>query len=147
MEKKAPTKTPNLEILGWVRFLNMTRKQWAEIEALYATKSIWVDITSERKWGAERIRMAEEYLAAHGWRVNKVGKVVRIRGGKGADLLGECVWELYSKEHAHEGNTENVRRKIAAELAPYHIFNADELSPKSKALIYMAIYNREYRRL
>ena len=71
------------------------------------------------------------------------GKVTRIQKNRGADLLGECVWEIYTEKYQGKGNTAPVWRKIADELAPY--FDAADLRPRSGAPIYTAIYNREKR--
>lgn len=156
MEKKAPRKIPSLEILSCVRFLRAARKRAGDLEAasqghpprdLYSFEFSG-DLPGELVWAARRIRNAEEYLAQHGWKMDDTGKVSRIRKGRGADLLGECVWEIYTenyrKEYINATKAKKllIRRKIAAGLAP---FDAEDLSPESGAPIYTAIRNRENR--
>ena len=153
MEKKAPSTLSPLGILTLVRFLRYARERhinqgWTDTSPIGMAVA-WVDglppPASRADLIARQIGEAEEDLKRHGWRMNKTGKVARIRKGRGADLLAECVWELYLRDHVSEGNTEDVRRKIAAELAPF--FDAADLDPRSGAPIFRAIYNREYRRL
>jgi len=166
VKKKAPPKTELPELLSWVQFLREHGHADAVERKAKMARELLADMDGEARRGrrdhytamffaggqAEGLsakvalaRKAEKELKRFGWRMNEAGKVTRIRAGIGADLLAECVWEIYSKEHARDGNTLPVRQKIAAALAPY--FDADELSTKSKAPLYMAIYNREYRRL
>jgi hypothetical protein len=68
------------------------------------------------------------------------GKVSKIRGGRGKDLLAECAWEIYQEKHQAKGNTPAVRRRIAKELAPF--FDVEKLSPDNNAPIHKAIDNR-----
>lgn len=91
---------------------------------------------------AQRAKVAESFLAAYGRKINpKTRKVTEAkRGHRGRDLLGEMVWDIYSKNQK-KGNTPTVRRKISRELSAY--FGESELSEKSEAPIYLAIYNRE----
>jgi hypothetical protein len=92
--------------------------------------------------------IAEAYINDVGWKYND-GKVYRIRGGQGKDLLTECVWDIYANNYRTEypnlpsGKKASIRRKIAAVLAPY--FDSAELSPESGAPIYMAIYKGRKR--
>jgi len=166
MEKKVPIKIPNLEILYLVRSIRERGRPDAVERKANAVRDTLEDMREQARKGRRdhytamfmiemtannlaadiaRAREAEEHLKQLGWRMDEAGKVSRIRKGRGADLLAECVWDLYTKEHAREGNTLPVREKIAAALAPF--FDADELSAESDAPIYRAIYNREYRRL
>jgi hypothetical protein len=98
----------------------------------------------------KRALEAEKILAAAGWKFNpKTRKAARIRGGRGRDLLRECVWVIYAGKYREEYGTASllkklsVRRKIAKELLPY--FDAMELSPKSGALIDYVIRKGETR--
>jgi hypothetical protein len=68
---------------------------------------------------AAAIRQAEEYLKSRGWRMGDDGKVSKIRGGRGKDLLAECAWEIYQEKPQAKGNTPAVRRRIAKELAHF----------------------------
>jgi len=145
MEKKDP-----LEVLGLVRFLRFLKM---ECKAGYSGENTWGDLippnfrtsyTLVDGPGSEhestRTR-AEKSLNQLGWRMNVTGKVTRIRKGRGADLLAECAWAIYTEKHQRKGNTPSIRRKIARELAPY--FEESELSVDAKAPIYQAIYNRD----
>jgi len=97
---------------------------------------------------AARMERAEECLKKAGWKFDpKSGKLKRIRGGKGKDLLTECVWAIYTTKYrkeygkATDAKKQAIRRKISAELAPY--FDPAELSPRTGSPIYMAIYKGE----
>jgi hypothetical protein len=95
-----------------------------------------------------RAVVAEDLLQKAGWRFNpSTRKASRIAKNRGRDLLGECVWAIYTERYQEEysgasaAKKRSIRRKIAAVLAPY--FDAAELSPESEAPIYFAIRNRE----
>lgn len=94
-----------------------------------------------------RMKEAEEFLRNAGWKFVPgpeagTGKLSRIAGHKGRDLLTECVWVIYTAKYRREyrkatdARKQSIRRKIAAELAPY--FDAD-LSAGSEAPIYRII--------
>lgn len=163
--KDLPKIDDPLKLLGWIRFLRehgradaIERKAKTANELLahlqnemlegrqehYAT--FMVQMTAADLDGTlELARKVEEYLQHNGWRMNAAGKITRIRKGRGADLLAECVRAIYTTKHQGKGNTAPVRKEIAQEHAPD--IEESELSEGTKSNIYRAFYNMEYRRL
>lgn len=72
---------------------------------------------------SSKMANAEKILKSMGWKFNEGSReeerssLIKIANHKGRDHLAECVWAIYSEQHAGKGNTAAVRRKIAAELS------------------------------